>query len=106
MKRKPTNWERYFKAQMKDPETSKLVEEELRSLRLGAKIAILRQKKKLSQTQLAAKTGMSGPNISRIETSSTQNLTLGTLSRIARARDYEVEVRFQPRRTRANAGKT
>lgn len=105
MKRKPTNWERYFKAQMKDRETRTLVEDELRSLRLGAKIAVLRQRKRLSQTQLAAKTGMSGPNISRIETSLGQNLTLGTLTRIARAMDYEVEIRFQPRRTRANTGR-
>ena len=33
--RKATNWERYFKKQMGDPEMKALVEEELKGLRVG-----------------------------------------------------------------------
>jgi len=65
---------------------------------VGAQLARLRQRRKLSQTRLAARAGMSAPNLSRIETSPSQNLTLGTLVRVARAMDYEPQITFKPRR--------
>ena len=98
MKKRLTNWDRYFSAQTKDPEVRRLVEEELKALRVGATLARLRQQRGLSQTTLAAKAGMSAPNVSRIEASPGQNLTLGTLVRLARAMDYEPEITFKPRR--------
>lgn len=97
MKRKATNWQRFFREQMRDREFRTLVEQELRTLRVGAKIAELRQRKNLSQTELAARTGMSAPNISRIENDPSHNLTLGTLTRIARALGHDVQVSFRPR---------
>ncbi len=103
MKRKQTNWQRFLDDQMKDPEFRALVEEELRALRVGAQIAALRQRKKLSQTELAARAGMSGPNISRIENDPSPNLTLGRLTRIASALGYEVQIKFQPRRKSSRA---
>ena len=96
--KRPTNWDRYFRTQMKDPEVRQVVEEELKALRVGAKLARLRQRRGLTQTTLAAKAGMSAPNVSRIEASPSQNLTLGTLVRLARAMDYEPEITFKPRR--------
>ena len=99
MKRKRTNWQRFFAGQMKDPEFRALVEEELRALRIGVQIASLREREKLSQTELAARSGMSAPNISRIENDPSPNLTLGRLTRIARAMGYEVQIRFQRSRT-------
>jgi transcriptional regulator with XRE-family HTH domain len=62
-----------------------LIEEELESLRVGTQIARGRQKKGLSQAQLATRAGMSAPNISRLENSPAQNITLETLVKIARA---------------------
>lgn len=96
--RKTANWDRYFREQMRDPVTRSLVEQELKALRVGVQLAKLRQRLGLSQTQLAAKAGMSGPNVSRIETSPGQNLTLGTLVRLAGALGYEPRVTFRPRR--------
>jgi len=75
-----------------------LVEEELKALRVGAQIARLRQQVGMSQTELAAKAGMSTPNISRIENSPGQNMTLGTLVRLAKALGCEVEITFRARR--------
>ncbi len=98
-----TNWDRYFREQMKDRELRSLVEEELKGLRIGVQLARIRQRRKLSQTQLAARAGMSAPNISRIEKSPSQNLTLGTLVRLARALDYEPEITFKPRRAASGA---
>ncbi len=101
MKRKRTNWQRFYEGQMKAPGFRALVEEELRALRIGVQIATLREKEKLSQTELAARAGMSAPNISRIENDPNPNLTVGRLARIARAMGYDVQIRFQRRRDAA-----
>lgn len=98
--KKATNWDRYFDAQMDDDETRRLVAEELEALRVGVQLAKLRQENGLSQTGLAAKVGMSGSNISRMETSPGQNLTLGTLVKLAAALGHEVEIKFPARRRR------
>lgn len=103
--RKPTNWERYYKEQMQDPTMQRLVEDELKALRIGVQLAKLRQEKGLTQTQLAAKVGMSAPNISRIESSPAQNLTLGTLVKLFGALDHEVKVTPRKRQASASAGR-
>jgi DNA-binding Xre family transcriptional regulator len=97
--KKPTNWDLYFRKQLGDPETRELIEGEIESLRVGARIATLRQKRRLSQAQLAARAGMSAPNISRIENSPAQNITLETLVKIARALGRGVDVTFPARRS-------
>ena len=96
--KKTTNWDLYYQKQMGDPEMRALIEEELKALRIGTEFARLRRKAHMSQTQLAAKTGMSAPNISRIETSPAQNMTLETLVRIARALGRDVEIALPLRR--------
>ena len=100
--KKPTNWERYYAQQMENPNVRWLVEEELKALRVGVQIARLRQQKGLSQTQLAARVGMSSPNISRIEASPSRNLTLGTLVKLARALGHDVQITFPSKRTATN----
>jgi len=97
--KKPTNWDLYFRKQLDEPEMRGLIDQEIESLRVGTQIAKMRQKKRLSQAQLAARAGMSAPNISRIENSPAQNLTLGTLVKIARALGRGVEVTFPARRS-------
>ncbi len=94
-----TRWNRYFQKQLEDRQLRALVEEELAALRLGAQIARLREEEGLTQTQLAARAGMSAPKISAMETTP-QNLELGTLLRIARAANRRVEIRFPRRRPR------
>ena len=96
--KKPTNWDLYFRKQLRDPKMRELIEAEIESLRLGTQIARVRQKKRLSQAQLAARVGMSAPNISRIENSPAQNMTLETLVKIARALGLGVDVTFHARR--------
>src|SRR3982074_1162038 len=53
--KKLTNWDLYFRKQLDDPETRKLIEGEIESLRVGTQIARMRQKKRLSQAQPAAR---------------------------------------------------
>jgi hypothetical protein len=68
-----------FRAQPKDPEVRRLVEEELKALRVGG-------------------SACAAPSVSRIEASPSQNLTLGILVRLVRTMDYEAEITFKPRR--------
>jgi DNA-binding Xre family transcriptional regulator len=96
--KKPTSWDLYFRKQLDEPEMRGLIDQEIESLRVGTEIAKMRQKKRLSQAQLAARAGMSAPNISRIENSPAQNITLETLVKIARALGRGVEVTFPARR--------
>ncbi|HEV2715677.1 MAG TPA: helix-turn-helix transcriptional regulator [Terriglobales bacterium] len=88
-----TRFERYFQIQMENPQVRDLVEKELASLEVGTQIAKLRERKKLNQTQLAARANMSTPKISRIESKPT-NVQLDTLIRIARALGARLEVRL------------
>jgi DNA-binding Xre family transcriptional regulator len=97
--KKPANWDLYFRKQLKDSQMRELIEQEIESLRVGTEIARMRQKKRLSQAQLAARAGMSAPNISRIENSPAQNITLETLVKIARALGRGIEVTFPARRS-------
>ena len=75
------------------------------SRRYGSEIARLRVRCRLSQAELASRAGMSPPNLSRIENSLGQNLTLGTLVRLARAMDRDVAIRFGRRRDVAVAAR-
>jgi DNA-binding Xre family transcriptional regulator len=102
--KKTTSWDLYLQKQMGDPEMKELIEQELKALRVGTEISRLRQQRRMSQTQLAAKAGMSAPNISRIENSPAQNMTLETLVKIARALGREVEIAFPARRNVAVRG--
>lgn len=75
-----------------------LIERELAVLRLGTTIARIREKRKLTQTQLAAKAGMSASKISAIE-SGPKNVELSTLIRIASALGYRFVPEFVPAKT-------
>ena len=92
-----TRLDRYMKRQWKDPEMRDLVDAEVAGLELGIKIARLREQQNLNQTQLAARAGMNASKISLIETSS-KNVTLSTLARVAHALDAKVRIEFVPRK--------
>jgi len=65
-------------------------------VRLALQIARIRSKARLNQKQLAKAIGTTQSGISRIE-HGTQNLTLGTLRKIARALDREIHIELRPR---------
>lgn len=88
-----TRFDRYYENQMKDPKMRGLVEKELASLDIGVQIAKLRQKRSLNQTQLAARACMSGPKVSKIE-STPANVQLDTLIRLADALGARLQVRL------------
>jgi len=93
-----TRWNRFYKKQMEDQGFKALVEEELEVLRIGAKIAALRDEEGLTQTKLAAMAGMPSSKISALE-NSPHNLEIATLVRIARAANRELKISFAPARS-------
>ena len=75
----------------KDKEYQKMLQEERELLAIAIAIAEARQKKKITQVQLAKKTGMPQSQIARLESGS-HNTTLATLYRVARALDLQVRI--------------
>lgn len=88
-----TRWKKFYENQMQDEELRALVKEELEALRIGEKIAKLRQEKGLTQTKLAAKAGMTASKVSAIE-NFPQNVELATLIKLARAANKKLKVSF------------
>jgi len=79
---------------LKDPEFKAYYEEERQALKLAMKIAELREKKGLSQQQLAKLMGTSQQAISRIESGGYEGFTLKTLEKIAEATGTRVRIEF------------
>ena len=89
-----TRWNRFYENQLEDKKFKAMVEHELEVLRLGKKIAALREEEGLTQTKLAARAGMPSSKISAIE-NSPKNLEIATLVRIARATDRKLKISFE-----------
>ncbi|MEW6419620.1 MAG: helix-turn-helix transcriptional regulator [Nitrospirota bacterium] len=79
---------------LKDPEFKAHYQEERQVLKLAIKIAKLREKKGLSQEQLAKLMGTSQQAISRIESGEYEGFTLKTLEKIAEATGTRVKIEF------------
>jgi len=79
---------------IKDPEFKAHYQEERQALKLAMKIAKLREKKGLSQQQLAKLMGTSQQAISRIESGEYEGFTLKTLEKIAEATGMRVKIEF------------
>ena len=78
----------------KDPEFKTHYQEEKQALKLAMKIAELREKKGLSQQQLAELMGTSQQAISRIESGEYEGFTLKTLEKIAAATGMRIKIDF------------
>ena len=79
---------------LKDPEFKTHYREERQALKLAMKIAKLREKKGLSQQQMAKLMGTSQQAISRIESGEYEGFTLKTLEKIAEATGTKVKIEF------------
>jgi DNA-binding XRE family transcriptional regulator len=79
---------------LKDPEFRAHYQEKRKALNLAIKIAKLRQKKGLSQQQLAKLMGTSQQAISRLESGEYEGFTIKTLEKIAEATGTRVKIEF------------
>jgi len=79
---------------LKDPEFKALYKEERQALKLAMKVVKLREKKGLSQQQLANLMGTSQQAISRIESGEYEGFTLKTLEKLAEATGTQLKIDF------------
>ncbi len=79
---------------LKDPEFKAHYQEERQALKLAMKIVKLREKKGLSQQQMAKLMGTSQQAVSRIESGEYEGFTLKTLEKIAEATGTKVKIEF------------
>ena len=79
---------------LKDPEFKAHYQGERQALKLAMKIAKLREKKGLSQQQMAKLMGTSQQAVSRIESGEYEGFTLKTLEKIAEATGTKVKIEF------------
>ena len=79
---------------LKDPEFRVHYQEEKQALMLAMKIAKLREKKGLSQQELAKLMRTSQQAVSRIESGDYEGFTLKTLEKIAEATGTRLKIEF------------
>ena len=85
----------YLRGEMKDPEFRRLYEEADIELRIALEVIRARQARHMTQRELAQAIKTKQQTVSRIERGA-QNVTIGTLHRIARALGRSLQVRLIP----------
>ena len=81
-----------LKEDMKNPEFRKAFEEEETFVSLAIQIAKLREKKRLTQGQLAKRVPTTQQTVSRLENTDNKSCSIGTLIKVAGALDKRVKV--------------
>ncbi|OGX52953.1 MAG: hypothetical protein A2321_02540 [Omnitrophica WOR_2 bacterium RIFOXYB2_FULL_45_11] len=84
-----------LREELKDREFKKLYEEEGRRLALGYKIAKIRQKRGLTQKELAKEIHTSQATVARLEGGDYLGYSLRTLEKVALATGTHLEVQFR-----------
>jgi predicted XRE-type DNA-binding protein len=80
-----------------DPGLAREVDEILSGMRLEQDLAALRERRKLTQRQVAKLLGTSQPYVAKLESGRVKNLGIGTLVKYAQALGGTVTVRITPR---------
>ena len=95
MKPKRILFKDWLKGQLQDPKFKKAYREEDIRARLALKIAETRQKKGITQAELAKRLRTTQQAVSDIETFKHPNLTLATLQKIAQALHSRLVIEFR-----------
>jgi transcriptional regulator with XRE-family HTH domain len=93
---KTTDFDKYLDTQLKKSGFRKAYEDLEEEYELAKQVIRCRIDRNLSQAQLAKLVGTSQPAIARLESGNHTNLTLGFLSRLAKALDLRAELKFLP----------
>ena len=97
---KAIDFDRYLEEQLKRPGFRQAYEELEEEYELAKQVIRFRLGRNLTQAQLAKLAGTSQPAIARLESGNHRNLTLGFLTRVARALEMRPEMTFRPLRRR------
>jgi transcriptional regulator with XRE-family HTH domain len=79
-----------------DPELARAVDDLLGEMRLEQQIVALRERRGLTQRQLAKLMGTSQPYVAKLESGRVKNLGVRTLAKCARALGASVSIALEP----------
>lgn len=85
------DFQEHLKEELKNPEFKKLFDEAGEQFEIAYRLNHLRLERRMSQAELARKSGMTQGNIARL-ISGNQNFTIQTLSRVAKALGAKLKV--------------
>jgi transcriptional regulator with XRE-family HTH domain len=98
---KKTGFMRWIDGQLEaDPGLAQAVEDRLTQMKLEQQIVALREKRGLTQRQLARLLGTSQPYVAKLESGRVRNLGVKTLVKCARALGASVSITMEPTRSR------
>lgn len=89
------DFEKQLERNLNDPEFAKAFHEEYEKLKIALKIAELREKRGLTQKELAEKIHTTQSVISRLESSNYENYSIRTLKKVASALQAELILDFK-----------
>lgn len=89
---------RHLEEHLKNPEWAKGYYEELENTKIALEIASLREKKRLTQAQLAERVGTVQSAIARLENPNYEKASLSILRKIANALDARLVIRLEPKK--------
>lgn len=95
MPRKKDDFERQLERHLADPHFAKAFRDELGKLRIGARIAQLRERRGLTQKELAEKIHPTQSVISRMENADYDNYSIRTLRKVASALQARLVIDFK-----------
>lgn len=91
-----TNWDRYYENLRKDPKTKVELDKAGYAIDIAVQIYTLRQRRGLTQKELAGKMGIKQSNISRLEDADYKGYSLRSLEKIASALSASPRISFIP----------
>jgi len=92
-----SNWDRYLRKQLKNPDVKRAFDEEWSALAIGAALAQERQKRGITQEHIAERMGTSAPQLSRTERQP-EHANISTLMRYADALGLKLDFILRPKR--------
>ena len=93
---KKTSFDSYLEEQLRDQEVSKRFKDSGKSWDIALQLSRLRDKKGLSQKELARIVGTSQQQISRLESPSYKGHSVSMLRRVAEALDAQIQLKIIP----------
>ena len=88
----PTSVEQWMEAELSEPKFRQAVEETLNQMRIEQDLAELRERRAMSQAQVAKALGITQPAVARLESGRAKNIELRTLVRYAAVLGARVRV--------------
>ncbi len=95
MTRKKDDFEKQLEGYLEDPEFARAFEEETHKLRLALRISELREKRGMTQKDLAKKLNTTQSVISRLESAQYESYSIKTLKKVAEALHCELVIDFR-----------